>query len=73
MGGVHQQIQEQLLEALGLTLDGRQAVERDVERVIPDKQAKIVLYCGGGIITSGRRATCGEVALYWMSWISSFS
>lgn len=27
---------------------GKGIIERDVERVIPDKQARIVLYCGGG-------------------------
>ena len=27
---------------------GKGIIERDVERVIPDKEAKIVLYCGGG-------------------------
>ena len=27
----------------------------------------------GGIITSGRAATCAVDAWYWMSWISSFS
>ena len=27
---------------------GRGVLERDVESLIPDKQAKIVLYCGGG-------------------------
>jgi rhodanese-related sulfurtransferase len=27
---------------------GRGVIERDIERVIPDKDAEIVLYCGGG-------------------------
>jgi len=27
---------------------GRGVIERDVEKVIPDKSATIVLYCGGG-------------------------
>ena len=27
---------------------GRGILERDIETVIPDKQAEIVLYCGGG-------------------------
>ncbi|MGH7236529.1 MAG: rhodanese-like domain-containing protein, partial [Nitrospiraceae bacterium] len=27
---------------------GRGILERDVETVIPDKQAEIILYCGGG-------------------------
>ena len=27
---------------------GKGVIERDIERAIPDKDAKIVLYCGGG-------------------------
>ena len=27
---------------------GRGIMERDIEEVIPDKQAEIILYCGGG-------------------------
>ncbi len=27
---------------------GRGIIERDIETVIPDKQAEIILYCGGG-------------------------
>ncbi|MCS6885489.1 MAG: rhodanese-like domain-containing protein [Acidobacteriota bacterium] len=27
---------------------GRGIIERDIERLIPDKSAEIVLYCGGG-------------------------
>ena len=27
---------------------GRGIIERDIERAIPDKQAEIILYCGGG-------------------------
>jgi rhodanese-related sulfurtransferase len=27
---------------------GRGVIERDIEHVIPDKSAKLVLYCGGG-------------------------
>lgn len=27
---------------------GRGVLERDVERVLPDREAEIVLYCGGG-------------------------
>ena len=27
---------------------GKGVIERDVEKTVPDKQAKIVLYCGGG-------------------------
>ena len=34
--------------ALGARHIGRGVLERDVESLIPDKQAEIVLYCGGG-------------------------
>jgi rhodanese-related sulfurtransferase len=27
---------------------GRGIIERDIEKVVPDKEAEIVLYCGGG-------------------------
>jgi rhodanese-related sulfurtransferase len=34
--------------ALGSMHLGKGVIERDVERVIPDREAEIVLYCGGG-------------------------
>lgn len=34
--------------AVGARHLGRGIIERDIEAVIPDKQASIVLYCGGG-------------------------
>ena len=34
--------------AKGATHLGRGILERDIETVIPNKQAEIVLYCGGG-------------------------
>jgi rhodanese-related sulfurtransferase len=34
--------------ALGSMHLGKGVIERDVERVIPDRDAEIVLYCGGG-------------------------
>ena len=34
--------------AAGATHIGRGVLERDIERAIPDKNAEIVLYCGGG-------------------------
>ncbi len=34
--------------ARGATHLGRGVIERDIETVIPDKQAEIILYCGGG-------------------------
>lgn len=35
---------------------GKGVIERDIEEVIPDKSAEIVLYCGGGF----RSALAGE-------------
>ena len=29
---------------------GRGVLERDIEEIIPDKAAEIVLYCGGGLL-----------------------
>jgi rhodanese-related sulfurtransferase len=34
--------------AAGATHIGRGVIERDIERLIPDKNAEIILYCGGG-------------------------
>jgi rhodanese-related sulfurtransferase len=34
--------------AAGATHLGRGVLERDIENLVPDKQAEIVLYCGGG-------------------------
>ncbi len=34
--------------AAGATHIGRGVIERDIEGIIPDKSAEIVLYCGGG-------------------------
>lgn len=34
--------------AAGATHIGRGVIERDIEGLIPDKSAEIVLYCGGG-------------------------
>ena len=34
--------------ARGATHLGRGILERDIETVIPDKRAEIILYCGGG-------------------------
>lgn len=34
--------------AAGATHIGRGILERDIEELIPDKDAEIVLYCGGG-------------------------
>ena len=34
--------------AKGATHLGRGILERDIETVIPDKRAEIILYCGGG-------------------------
>lgn len=37
-----------LAHAAGATHLGKGIIERDIERVVPDENAKIVLYCGGG-------------------------
>ncbi len=34
--------------AAGATYLGKGVIERDIEESIPDKQAEIILYCGGG-------------------------
>lgn len=34
--------------ARGATHIGRGILERDIESIVPDKRAEIVLYCGGG-------------------------
>jgi rhodanese-related sulfurtransferase len=34
--------------ALGATHLGKGVIERDVERVVPDRGEELVLYCGGG-------------------------
>ncbi len=34
--------------AAGATHLGKGVIERDIERMIPDTNAKIILYCGGG-------------------------
>ena len=43
---------------------GKGIIERDIENVIPDKQAVIVLYCGGGYrIRCWRRIYCNIWAI----------
>ena len=34
--------------AAGATHMGRGIIERDIEEAIPDKEAELILYCGGG-------------------------
>ena len=34
--------------AAGAVHIGKGVIERDIERLVPDKSAKLVLYCGGG-------------------------
>ncbi len=34
--------------AIGATHVGKGIIERDIESIVPDKQAEIILYCGGG-------------------------
>lgn len=47
---------------------GRGVLERDVERLIPDKDAAIVLYCGGGF-----RSVLAAESLQKMGYRSVFS
>ena len=47
---------------------GKGIIERDIERTIPDRTAKIVLYCGGGF----RSALAGD-ALQKMGYTNVFS
>lgn len=58
---------------------GKGVLERDVEKTIPDKQARIVLYCGGGF----RSALAADALLKmgytnpisldggWKAWVSA--
>lgn len=40
---------------------GRGVLERDVESLIPDKQAEIVLYCGGGYRSALAAESLGQM------------
>jgi rhodanese-related sulfurtransferase len=54
--------------ACGATHLGRGVLERDIETVIPDKQAAIVLYCGGGY-----RSALAAVSLQQMGYTNVVS
>src|SRR6202161_4623093 len=43
----------------GATHLSKGIIERDIEKTVPDKNATIVLYCGGGLL-SGRAAGKAE-------------
>ena len=47
---------------------GKGIIERDIEKTIPDKDAKIVLYCGGGF-----RSALAADALQQMGYTNVFS
>ena len=47
---------------------GKGVIERDIEKAIPDKQARIVLYCGGGF-----RSALAADALQQMGYTNVFS
>ncbi len=47
---------------------GRGILERDIETVIPDKRAEIVLYCGGGF-----RSALAADNLVKMGYTNAFS
>ncbi len=40
---------------------GRGVLERDIEHLIPDKQAEIVLYCGGGYRSALAAESLGQM------------
>ena len=44
---------------------GKGVIERDIETVVPEKQAKIVLYCGGGF-----RSALAAHALQQMGYVN---
>ena len=48
LGDVREDNEFALERAPGARHIGRGVLERDIERLIPDKAAPIVLYCGGG-------------------------
>ena len=47
---------------------GKGIIERDIENTVPDKEAKLVLYCGGGF-----RSALAAEALQKMSYTNVFS
>lgn len=47
---------------------GKGIIERDIEKTIPDRQSKIVLYCGGGF-----RSALAADALQSMGYTNVFS
>ncbi|MSR23481.1 MAG: sulfurtransferase [Nitrospiraceae bacterium] len=40
---------------------GRGVIERDIENLVPDKQAEIVLYCGGGYRSALAAESLGQM------------
>ena len=54
--------------AAGATHFGKGVIERDIERAVPDEDAKIVLYCGGGY-----RSALAADALQKMGYRSVYS
>lgn len=66
----------QLAHARGATHLGKGVIERDIERVVPDEGAKIVLYCGGGYrsaLAADALQTMGYGEVYslaggWRAW-----
>mgnify|MGYP001405641800 CR=1 FL=1 len=40
---------------------GRGVIERDIESLVPDKQAEIVLYCGGGYRSALAAESLGQM------------
>lgn len=53
--------------AHGAIHKGRGILERDIERMIPDKHAEIILYCGGGYRSALAAASLQEMG-YTQVW-----
>ena len=47
---------------------GKGIIERDIEQTVPDKNAEIILYCGGGY-----RSALAADALRWMGYTRAMS
>jgi rhodanese-related sulfurtransferase len=45
---VHEHAEWQAAHAAGAIHLSKGVIERDIEKAVPDKNAKLVLYCGGG-------------------------
>ena len=65
---VREDMEWQAGHAAGATHLGKGIIERDIERNIPDKDAEIILYCGGGY-----RSALAAAALQQMGYANVIS